>query len=149
MAERVEIPGVRVKPLEWWESCGTFYAESILGLYTGWEIGGVEYMHPPKKAGGIPCADFRAAAEAHLAERILSALEPTAELTTLREREAVLVAALKPFAQEADEWPDSVKDKYRPGVSEPGSRQINTGARAWFTIGDLRRARALTSEGQV
>lgn len=52
-----------------------------------------------------------------------------------------LEAALKPFADEADFWHDSVSNAYRPGVTEP-KQKVSYG-KAGFTIGDLRRAAKL------
>jgi hypothetical protein len=59
-----------------------------------------------------------------------------------------LETALRPFAKEADEWHESVKDRYCPGVTEP--KQKYAYARACFSIGNCRRAARLlsqTSEG--
>lgn len=55
-----------------------------------------------------------------------------------------LEAALRPFADEAETWLDTISDKYRPGVTEP--RQTFSYAKAEFSLGDLRRARRLLSQ---
>ena len=52
-----------------------------------------------------------------------------------------LRAALEPFAREADTWSDKIGDRFRPGVCEP--RQVQSYAKAVFSLGDLRRARKL------
>ena len=66
--------------------------------------------------------------------------------TTATARVAELEGALKPFAREADEWHEDVPDDYRILCAEPGAETANHGAESVFTIGDLRRARALTGE---
>ena len=73
-------------------------------------------------------------------------------MTDYRELDAALARirklekALAPFAAEAATWADSVKDSYRPGMSEPRSRYVNFGSKAMFTIGHCRRARKLLNE---
>lgn len=59
-----------------------------------------------------------------------------------RERDDLL-AALKPFADEAETWADFVSDRYRPLVTEPKQKVPTSGARTRFTIGNLRKARRL------
>lgn len=68
-------------------------------------------------------------AEAHLYIRGLNA--------RIRELER----ALRPFAKEADEWSVTISEGYKPGVSEPGHKQVY--AKAVFSIGDCRRAKRL------
>ncbi|MGO4673014.1 hypothetical protein AB4Z40_08950 [Bosea sp. 2YAB26] len=67
--------------------------------------------------------------------------------TTATARVAELEGALKPFAREADEWHEDVPDDYRILCAEPGAETANHGAESVFTIGDLRRARALSEGG--
>lgn len=55
-----------------------------------------------------------------------------------------LVAALRPFAAEADNWWEKVDRRYRPGMTEP--RQSYANEKAAFSIGDLRRAKKLVTE---
>lgn len=62
----------------------------------------------------------------------------------LNRRVKKLEAALKPFAEEADQWSESVGNHYRPGVTEP-KKTVSYG-KAVFSIGDLRRARKLLAE---
>lgn len=57
--------------------------------------------------------------------------------------------ALKPFAEEADQWHCTVPDEYRSLCTEPGSSTANPGSETAFTIGDLRRARSLTSKAST
>jgi len=54
-----------------------------------------------------------------------------------------LERALRPFAQEACEWLQTVSDKYRPGLSEPRKEVVYS--KAVFSIGDLRRAHKLVA----
>lgn len=58
-----------------------------------------------------------------------------------RKEIAQLRAALKPFADEATQWAESVSNAYRLGVTEP--KQKFSSGKAVFTIGDLRRAAKL------
>jgi hypothetical protein len=60
---------------------------------------------------------------------------------TYEKRIRDLERALAPFAKEAGCWSDKVPNSYRPGMTEPKARTFD--ARAEFTIGHLRRARAL------
>jgi hypothetical protein len=53
---------------------------------------------------------------------------------------ARLLKRLEPFAREADTWAGHISDSYRPGVTEP--RQRYSHAKAEFSLGDLRRAKA-------
>lgn len=55
-----------------------------------------------------------------------------------------LERALAPFAAEAEEWCDSVSDRYQPGVTEPRKRQAH--GRAVFNLGHLRRASRLLKD---
>lgn len=64
----------------------------------------------------------------------------------LKYRIAELRAALAPFAREADQWSKEVPDGFRPLCTEPGSATTLPGSETTFTIGDLRRARALLGE---
>ncbi len=66
-----------------------------------------------------------------------------ADCRKANERVAVLEAALKPFAEEAENWHDDVPDDYRSLCTEPGSGTAHPGSETAFTIGDLRHARAL------
>lgn len=60
---------------------------------------------------------------------------------------ARLKEALRPFAEEAAEWADTVHDDYTPRQTEPGHECTFEGSESKFTIADLRRARAaLTGE---
>lgn len=61
----------------------------------------------------------------------------------LKLRIAELRQALRPFAREAEQWSEEVPDYYRPLCTEPGSETPAPGSEASFTIGDLRRAKAL------
>ena len=66
----------------------------------------------------------------------------------LEGRIAELEAALKPFAEEAEEWADSVPDSHRSLCTEPGCVYAHPGSETIFTVGDLRHARrALLSGG--
>ena len=69
-----------------------------------------------------------------------------------RDRLAKLVAemreGLEPFARDASEWADSVSDDHRSLCTEPGSETAHPGSEAVFTVGDLRRARALLQRTQ-
>ena len=58
-------------------------------------------------------------------------------------RVALLESALKPFAEEAENWHDDVPDDYRSLCTEPGSETVHPGSETAFTVGDIRRARAL------
>lgn len=51
--------------------------------------------------------------------------------------------ALEPFAMEADNWQDSVPDDHRSLCTEPVSDCALEGSETAFTVGDLRRAKAL------
>lgn len=66
-----------------------------------------------------------------------------ADCRKANERLAVLEAALQPFAEEAENWHDDVPNDYRSLCTEPGSETAHPGSETEFTIGDLRRARAL------
>ncbi|WP_454622738.1 hypothetical protein [Brucella anthropi] len=60
--------------------------------------------------------------------------------------EAKLAAAqkaLEPFALEAANWCDTVPDSHRSLCTEPGSKTAHPGSETTFTVGDLRRARAV------
>lgn len=59
----------------------------------------------------------------------------------LRRRIGDLEKVLRPFVKEADTWSDSVPDRYRPGVTEPGQKTFY--GRATYNLGHLRRARDL------
>jgi hypothetical protein len=54
--------------------------------------------------------------------------------------------ALEPFAKEADEWADTVLDDHRSLCTEPGSRYAHPGSETVFTVGDLRRAKAVLAK---
>jgi hypothetical protein len=53
-----------------------------------------------------------------------------------------VTSALKPFAREADEWGTRVSDDERVVIAGPACDEP---ADALFTVGDLRRARAVLS----
>lgn len=53
-----------------------------------------------------------------------------------------LVEALKPFAEDANRWADSVPDTHRSRCFEPGAKTAHPGSETVFSVGDLRRARA-------
>lgn len=65
-----------VKPLEWQLDGSTWYAKSIIGEYAVW----AGYYRPPRGNGGILSGstvdEAKAAAQAHYAASILSALDP-------------------------------------------------------------------------
>lgn len=83
-------------------------------------------------------ADVYNAENARKIKAALSASE--AEVARLKE-------ALRPFAEEAAEWADTVHDDYTPRQTEPGHECTYEGSESKFTIADLRRARAaLTGE---
>jgi hypothetical protein len=63
------------------------------------------------------------------------------EILWWQKRVKALEDALRPFAREADNWVDTVSDRYHPGVTEP--RKSQALAKAEFSLGDLRRARRL------
>lgn len=56
-----------------------------------------------------------------------------------------LERALRPFAREADEWSVVTPDRYKPGVSEPGHKEVY--CKAAFSIGDCRLAKRLLVDG--
>ena len=62
-------------------------------------------------------------------------------MTDVERRVRTLEKALLPFAKEAKAWSQTVKDRYRPGIVEPGQKIAH--AKAEFSIGDLRRAEKL------
>lgn len=62
-------------------------------------------------------------------------------MTDLERRVRMLEKALLPFAREAKAWSETVKDRYRPGIVEPGQKIAH--AKAAFSLGDLRRAEKL------
>lgn len=88
---------VVVKPLEWGpgytSGSETFYAKTILGMWSVWEIGN-GYFRGPTDHGGTPVPGgieaAKAAAQADYEARILSALAhpPADEIAALRERVA-------------------------------------------------------------
>jgi hypothetical protein len=65
-----------------------------------------------------------------------------AEITRLRAEVALMREALKPFAEEAGNWADTVPDAHRSLCTEPGSRTAHPGSETAFNVGDLRVARA-------
>jgi hypothetical protein len=75
--------------------------------------------------------------------------ERSAEITRLRRQNEELREALKPFAEEADIWcPNTHQNDVRPACDVYRSQCANCGddpeyEQAVFTVGDLRRARAL------
>ena len=83
-------------------------------------------------------------AELVLGDKTLSSALDEARAGTLPARDLTGPAALRPFANEADTWLDSLSDRYHPGVTEP--RQQFSYAKAEFSLGDLRRARRLLSQ---
>jgi GH24 family phage-related lysozyme (muramidase) len=66
---------------------------------------------------------------------------------TPNQRIRKLETALRPFAEEAATWADSVSNSYRPGMTEP--RQQQTFAKACFNLGHLRRAAKLLGMSQA
>lgn len=68
-----------------------------------------------------------------LSEAMAAVREQQTEIERLR-------AALMPFAREADTWSETISDRFKPGVCEPRSKFSH--AKAEFSLGDLRRARA-------
>ena len=89
-----------------------------------------------------PCDYVAEAITAHWGERCPD-YEPQCACCAAWAQYDGLKAALRPFAAEAAEWADSVPDSYHPSQPEPGTRVCNPGSEARFSIGDLRRARAL------
>ena len=74
--------------------------------------------------------------------------EAAAALSTLQEQKSKLEEALKPFADEADEWGHLVPDDHFPLCVEMGHTNGRYyGSAAKYAVGDLRRARALLSGG--
>lgn len=65
------------------------------------------------------------------------------ELKKAQARIRALERALEPFAREATEWWEKCPDRYRPGMTEPGSNWAQ--GRAVFNIGHLRRAHRLVA----
>lgn len=65
-------------------------------------------------------------------------------ITRLEKRISKLLAALAPFAEEADAWSDGVSDGYHPGIAEPRRKEVH--AKAAFSLRDLRRAKRLIEE---
>lgn len=61
-----------------------------------------------------------------------------------KQRIASLEKALAPFAREAEQWADTVDNRYRPGVTESRHREAYT--KAEFSIGDCRRAAKLLAK---
>lgn len=61
----------------------------------------------------------------------------------LETQNAELVAALKPFAKEANSWSDRAPDDLHPSIST-----FDFGDYAEFTVGDFRRARAALAAGR-
>lgn len=79
MKEKMDAAGLYVKPMEWTEAefGGTWYAETIFGTYSAWEIGS-GYYRPPNACAGLqsdgPLPSALADAYADYESRILSAL---------------------------------------------------------------------------
>lgn len=93
-------PAVAVKPLEWeahQDYCSTEEkAETVLGTWTVWTAKGDAYYRGPNDSAGtcIPGASgckvkAKAAAQDDYERRILSALTPTPDITSERERAAL------------------------------------------------------------
>jgi len=57
-----------------------------------------------------------------------------------------LLEALEPFSREADEWATIVPDDYHPMQPEMGRDRCLPGSEAKFSVGDLRRARAIIAK---
>jgi hypothetical protein len=81
--------------------------------------------------------------ERHLKITTELATENARLSTRLREAEE----ALEPFARESDNWAVSVPNDYRSLCFEPGAKNAHPGSETAFTVGDLRRARALSGLG--
>lgn len=58
---------------------------------------------------------------------------------------AEMVVLLRKFAAEADQWADAVPDDYRSPCIEPGAKSAHPGSETVFTVGDTRKARALSA----
>jgi len=94
--------------------------------------------------------DRAMAAEAEVArlQTELALSKPLYSRRQIQARVKLLEEALKPFAEEAENWSDSVPDDHKTLCTEPGSSTAHPGSEAYFTVGDLRRARdTLASTG--
>ena len=69
-------------------------------------------------------------------------------LETIVAENRLLRNLLKPFAEDADKWAETVPDDHRPLCTEPNSKTAHPGSETGFTVGDLRRARA-TLKGET
>lgn len=69
-------------------------------------------------------------------------------LETIVAENRLLRNLLKPFAEDADKWAETVPDDHRPLCTEPNSKTAHPGSETDFTVGDLRRARA-TLKGET
>lgn len=83
--------------------------------------------------------DAKAAAQADYEARIRSALVNA----PMSASDGALRKALEPFAKDADNWADTVPDDHRSLCTEPGSQYPHPGSETIFTVGDLRRAKAV------
>lgn len=54
-----------------------------------------------------------------------------------------VVRILSLLADEADNWSDEISDGYRPLQCEPRTNYANKGSNTAYSLGDLRRARAI------
>lgn len=106
---------------------------SPVGGTDGW-IGKVNWRN------GAANADYIAACKPAAMREVL-ALARQAE--ALQRENAELREALKPFATDADNWSDGVPHTHKTLCTEPNSTTAHPGSEAAFTVGDLRRARAL------
>lgn len=84
-------------------------------------------MSPGKRGDYVRYSDYAA---------LLTRLD--AQESALREA----VEIVRPFANEADNWADSVPDSHRSLCTEPGKSTAHPGSETTFTVGALRAARA-------
>lgn len=82
---------------------------------------------------------IRFTAQADYEQRIRSALVSA----PMSASDGALRKALEPFAKDADNWADTVPDDHRSLCTEPGSQYPHPGSETIFTVGDLRRAKAV------
>jgi len=96
----------------------------------------------------IGCGDKQDNLGAYMASAVNELPDLISEIDRLQRENDELRLLLVPFAEEAENWSDSVPDDHKTLCTEPGSSTAHPGSEAYFTVGDLRRARtALASTG--
>lgn len=133
-----EVRGLQHNPIASLDLC-FIYADAVIALLP--DCSEIERL---KRERDDALADAR---EVEAANRVHVGIAKVRE--QLLARQATTIAqmreALEPFAKEASEWADTVPDSHRSLCTEPGSETAHPGSETAFTVGDLRRAAALSS----